>query len=257
MPHRARRCRRFDTASAAGNLRGPGRRARPPVAAAAEGAIPATAQAKGLRGRKRNLESGRAAATSGAAAHRRGTRRAALAARAAISQVKGQTGRSGKTALRPCFVRLPGDAPAQDNTAQRRPSRRGARMVDFGGWDMPVNYGSQIEEHHAVRRDAGMFDVSHMRVVDLDGRGRARLPALRARQQRRQAAGRRARRSTRACCATTAASSTTSSSTSCARTSSASSSTPAPPTRTSRGSRALLARARAGARAHAARATSR
>ncbi len=46
---------------------------------------------------------------------------------------------------------------------------RGARMVDFGGWDMPVNYGSQVEEHHAVRRDAGMFDVSHMRVVDLRG----------------------------------------------------------------------------------------
>ncbi len=45
----------------------------------------------------------------------------------------------------------------------------GARMVDFGGWDMPVNYGSQIEEHHAVRRAAGMFDVSHMRVVDLHG----------------------------------------------------------------------------------------
>ena len=47
----------------------------------------------------------------------------------------------------------------------------GARMVDFGGWDMPVNYGSQIDEHHAVRRDAGMFDVSHMRVVDLHGDG--------------------------------------------------------------------------------------
>ena len=45
----------------------------------------------------------------------------------------------------------------------------GARMVDFGGWDMPVHYGSQIEEHHAVRRDAGMFDVSHMRVVDVEG----------------------------------------------------------------------------------------
>jgi len=47
----------------------------------------------------------------------------------------------------------------------------GARMVDFGGWDMPINYGSQIEEHHAVRRDAGMFDVSHMTVVDLQGAG--------------------------------------------------------------------------------------
>lgn len=45
----------------------------------------------------------------------------------------------------------------------------GARMVPFGGWDMPVNYGSQIEEHHAVRRDAGMFDVCHMTVVDLRG----------------------------------------------------------------------------------------
>jgi aminomethyltransferase len=45
----------------------------------------------------------------------------------------------------------------------------GARMVPFGGWDMPVHYGSQIEEHHAVRRDAGMFDVSHMTVVDLRG----------------------------------------------------------------------------------------
>ena len=47
----------------------------------------------------------------------------------------------------------------------------GARMVDFGGWDMPVHYGSQIDEHHAVRTDAGMFDVSHMRVVDLEGEG--------------------------------------------------------------------------------------
>jgi aminomethyltransferase len=45
----------------------------------------------------------------------------------------------------------------------------GARMVDFGGWEMPVHYGSQIDEHHAVRRDAGMFDVSHMRVVDVRG----------------------------------------------------------------------------------------
>ena len=47
--------------------------------------------------------------------------------------------------------------------------RGGARMVDFGGWEMPLHYGSQIEEHHAVRRDAGMFDVSHMCAVDLDG----------------------------------------------------------------------------------------
>jgi aminomethyltransferase len=45
----------------------------------------------------------------------------------------------------------------------------GARIVDFGGWDMPVQYGSQIGEHHAVRRAAGVFDVSHMCVVDLHG----------------------------------------------------------------------------------------
>jgi len=45
----------------------------------------------------------------------------------------------------------------------------GARMVDFGGWDMPLHYGSQIDEHHAVRESAGIFDVSHMTVVDVRG----------------------------------------------------------------------------------------
>ena len=45
----------------------------------------------------------------------------------------------------------------------------GARMVDFGGWDLPINYGSQIDEHHVVRKDAGMFDVSHMTVVEIKG----------------------------------------------------------------------------------------
>ena len=47
----------------------------------------------------------------------------------------------------------------------------GAKMVDFGGWDMPLHYGSQLDEHHQVRRDAGMFDVSHMRVLDMRGDG--------------------------------------------------------------------------------------
>ncbi|MET0107077.1 MAG: glycine cleavage system aminomethyltransferase GcvT [Sedimenticola sp.] len=47
----------------------------------------------------------------------------------------------------------------------------GARIVPFGGWAMPLHYGSQLEEHHAVRRDAGMFDVSHMQVVDFKGAG--------------------------------------------------------------------------------------
>lgn len=44
-----------------------------------------------------------------------------------------------------------------------------AKMVDFAGWDMPLHYGSQLQEHHVVRKSAGMFDVSHMGVVDLTG----------------------------------------------------------------------------------------
>ena len=44
-----------------------------------------------------------------------------------------------------------------------------AKLVNFAGWDMPINYGSQIAEHRAVREDAGMFDVSHMRPVDVYG----------------------------------------------------------------------------------------
>lgn len=47
----------------------------------------------------------------------------------------------------------------------------GAKMVDFHGWDMPLHYGSQLNEHHHVRRDAGMFDVSHMTIVDVLGAG--------------------------------------------------------------------------------------
>lgn len=47
----------------------------------------------------------------------------------------------------------------------------GGKMVDFGGWDMPIHYGSQLDEHHQVRREAGMFDVSHMTVVDVAGAG--------------------------------------------------------------------------------------
>ena len=45
----------------------------------------------------------------------------------------------------------------------------GAKMVNFGGWEMPINYGSQLDEHHQVRKNAGMFDVSHMTVVDIRG----------------------------------------------------------------------------------------
>ena len=45
----------------------------------------------------------------------------------------------------------------------------GAKIVDFGGWDMPLHYGSQLDEHHFVRQKAGMFDVSHMTIVDVEG----------------------------------------------------------------------------------------
>ncbi|NCO20006.1 MAG: glycine cleavage system aminomethyltransferase GcvT [Gammaproteobacteria bacterium] len=45
----------------------------------------------------------------------------------------------------------------------------GGRMVEFAGWILPIRYGSLVDEHHAVRRAAGVFDVSHMTVVDLQG----------------------------------------------------------------------------------------
>jgi len=44
-----------------------------------------------------------------------------------------------------------------------------AKVIDFGGWDMPLHYGSQLNEHHIVRQDSGVFDVSHMTVIDLQG----------------------------------------------------------------------------------------
>jgi len=46
----------------------------------------------------------------------------------------------------------------------------GAKIVDFAGWEMPIHYGSQVQEHHQVRRSAGVFDVSHMVVVDVKGK---------------------------------------------------------------------------------------
>jgi len=58
---------------------------------------------------------------------------------------------------------------AQQTPLYEKHTLCGARMVDFHGWMMPLHYGSQLDEHHAVRRDAGMFDVSHMTIVDLRG----------------------------------------------------------------------------------------
>ena len=54
----------------------------------------------------------------------------------------------------------------------------GAKMVDFGGWDMPIHYGSQVKEHDNVRTHAGIFDVSHMTVVDLSGERVAEFASL-------------------------------------------------------------------------------
>ena len=54
-------------------------------------------------------------------------------------------------------------------------SAHGGRMVDFAGWSMPVQYGSIVEEHHATRRAAGLFDVSHMGRLRFDGPGAAAL----------------------------------------------------------------------------------
>ncbi|MDF7759355.1 glycine cleavage system aminomethyltransferase GcvT [Kosakonia cowanii] len=58
---------------------------------------------------------------------------------------------------------------AQQTPLFEQHTQCGARMVDFHGWMMPLHYGSQLDEHHAVRSDAGMFDVSHMTIVDLKG----------------------------------------------------------------------------------------
>jgi aminomethyltransferase len=53
--------------------------------------------------------------------------------------------------------------------------RLGAKMIDFGGWDMPVQYASLLEEHHAVRQRVGLFDVSHMGEIEIRGKGASRL----------------------------------------------------------------------------------
>ena len=57
----------------------------------------------------------------------------------------------------------------QQTTLYQKHLDAGAKMVDFSGWDMPINYGSQIEEHNQVRMAAGVFDVSHMTVIDVGG----------------------------------------------------------------------------------------
>ena len=72
----------------------------------------------------------------------------------------------------------------------------GARLVPFAGWEMPVQYEGVIPEHRAVRTDCGVFDVSHMGELEVEGAARARAPPGAALERPRQARA-RARRSTR------------------------------------------------------------
>jgi aminomethyltransferase len=91
-----------------------------------------------------------------------------------ISQV---TGQRGGRLMRPAafFLLLKldfclyGIRMGKQTALYQRHISSGAKLVDFGGWDMPLHYGSQMNEHHAVRQKAGMFDVSHMTVVDISG----------------------------------------------------------------------------------------
>jgi aminomethyltransferase len=96
---------------------------------------------------------------------------AGSAAAVAISQVKGQRGGTANPRRRPVSFNDRENLVLKTTPLTPLHRAAGARMVDFGGFDMPVHYGSQIDEHHAVRRDAGMFDVSHMRAVDVEGAG--------------------------------------------------------------------------------------
>lgn len=94
----------------------------------------------------------------------------ALVSRLGNSQAKGQRGKGHVVIV---FVLPYGVCPMSVNL-KRTPlfeahQVAGARLVDFGGWEMPLHYGSQIQEHHAVRQHAGVFDVSHMLGVDVTG----------------------------------------------------------------------------------------
>jgi hypothetical protein len=110
----------------------------------------------------------------------------------------------------------------------------GARIVDFAGWEMPVQYAGILEEHEAVRTRAGLFDVSHMGEVVF--RGPRAAEALGGSSPTTSASWSTARPSTAASAAPTAGSSTTSSSTAAAPRTGSSASTPGTVRRTSSGS---------------------
>src|SRR5690606_24957969 len=123
---------------------------------------------------------------------RRGTRCAAPSGRLAArynSQAKGQRATSAGFMVKPVRCDLQSFSTGASMSTQTPPltaasappaqlnrtplfaahQAAGAKMVDFGGWEMPISYGSQLAEHHAVRQNAGMFDVSHMLNVDITG----------------------------------------------------------------------------------------
>lgn len=72
-------------------------------------------------------------------------------------------------ALPPFSWQEPSNAPLRKTSLHPNHVRLGAKMVPFGGWDMPVWYSSVSDEHHAVRQTAGLFDVSHMGVFEVSG----------------------------------------------------------------------------------------
>ena len=74
-----------------------------------------------------------------------------------------------------CAAELLGNRRLQKTPLNAVHRGAGARLVDFAGWEMPLHSGSQVEEHHAVRRDAGMFDTSHMLAIDVEGAGSGAL----------------------------------------------------------------------------------
>src|SRR5690606_38442212 len=102
------------------------------------------------------------------------TRGATLRQKDRGAEIQPDPGPSGRPAYSVTLAMPPHRSLSMSASLKRTPLAEthvaaGARMVDFGGWDMPLAYGSQLEEHHAVRRDAGMFDVSHMLNVDIAG----------------------------------------------------------------------------------------
>lgn len=81
----------------------------------------------------------------------------------------GASSRPGSDPLPRFTWEEPEDAPLKRTSLYETHKEMGAKMVPFGGWDMPVWYSSVSEEHHAVRNTAGLFDVSHMGVFEADG----------------------------------------------------------------------------------------